>query len=98
MIFSFIHLIRFCVDDARVFQRVSMNVNMTIGQAACWLLCQYTQNTLTAFAESYRVLRVNQVKELVAVCAWYALSQSLRLYYRKELCVSLAAVYPTIKI
>ena len=28
MKFSFIHLIRFCVDNARVFQRVSMNLSM----------------------------------------------------------------------
>jgi len=31
----FIHLIRFCVDNARVFRRISMNLNMTVGQAAC---------------------------------------------------------------
>jgi len=30
----FIHLMRFRVDNARVFQRVSMNLNMTVGQAA----------------------------------------------------------------
>jgi len=29
---SFIHLIRFRVDDARVVQRVSVNFNMTVGQ------------------------------------------------------------------
>ena len=32
MKFSFIRLIRFRVDNARVFQRVSMNLNLTVGQ------------------------------------------------------------------
>jgi len=32
MKFSFIHLIRFRVDNARVFQRVSMNLNMTVSR------------------------------------------------------------------
>ena len=31
-----------------VFARVSMNLNMTIGQAACQLLCRYTQSPLAA--------------------------------------------------
>jgi len=35
-------------DNARVFQRVSMNLNMTVGQAACQLLSRYAQNTLAA--------------------------------------------------
>jgi len=46
--FSFFHLFRFRVDNARVFQRVSMNLNMTVGHAACRLLCRYTQCTLAA--------------------------------------------------
>jgi len=37
MFLIFIHLIRFCVDNARVFQQVFMNLNMTVGQAACRL-------------------------------------------------------------
>jgi len=41
-------LFNFCGDNARVFQRVSMNLNMTVGQAACQLLCQYTHSTLVA--------------------------------------------------
>jgi len=47
-----------------------MNLNMTVGQAACRLLCRYTQSTLaeSCFAELHVLLRVNQVKELVAVC------------------------------
>jgi len=44
----FIHLIRFCVDNARVFQRVFMNLNMTVGQAASRLWCRHTQSTLNA--------------------------------------------------
>ena len=36
-------------DNARAFQRVSMNLNMTVGQAACQLLCRYTQSMLAAF-------------------------------------------------
>jgi len=44
-----------------------MNVNMTVGQAACQLLCPYTQSTLAALSESYRLLRVTLSKELVAV-------------------------------
>jgi len=31
-----------------VFQRASMNLNMTVGQAACKLFCRYTQSTLAA--------------------------------------------------
>jgi len=48
MKFSFIPLIRFRVDNARIFQRVSMNLNMTAGQGACRLLCPYTHNTMAA--------------------------------------------------
>jgi len=39
-VFNFIHFIRFCVDNARVFQRVLMNLNMTVGKAACRLYCR----------------------------------------------------------
>jgi len=35
-------------DTARVFQTVYMNLNMTVGQVACQLLCRYTQSTLAA--------------------------------------------------
>ena len=35
-------------DKARVFQRVSINLNTTVGQAASQLLCRYTQSILTA--------------------------------------------------
>jgi len=43
---SFILLIRYRVDNARVFQRVSVHLSMTVGQAACLLLCRQTQSTL----------------------------------------------------
>ena len=64
-------------DNARVFQRVSIrvNLNMTVGQAACQLLCRYTYSTLAAFAESYRLRRVALSKELVAVHLWNAPDQ-----------------------
>ena len=39
-------LFNFRGDNASVFQRVSMNLNMTVGQAACQLLCRYTQSVL----------------------------------------------------
>jgi len=44
------HSFRLRVDNARIFQRVSMNLNVTVGQAACRLLCRYrpTQCTLAA--------------------------------------------------
>jgi len=35
MKFSFIHLIRFRVDSARVFQRVYVDLSTTVGQAVC---------------------------------------------------------------
>jgi len=35
-------------ENARVFQRVSMNLNMTVGQAACQLLCRHAQSPLAA--------------------------------------------------
>jgi len=34
--------------NARVFQRVSIHFSMTVGQAACQLLCRCTQSTLAA--------------------------------------------------
>ena len=37
-------LIRFRVDNAGVFQRVAMNLNMAVGEA----ICRYTQSTLVA--------------------------------------------------
>jgi len=41
-------LFNFGDDNARAFQRVSMNFSMRVGQAACHLLCRYTQSTLAA--------------------------------------------------
>jgi len=45
---SFIQPIRFRGDNSRVFQQISTNLSMTVGQAACRLLCRYTQSTLAA--------------------------------------------------
>jgi len=65
MKFSFIHLIRFRVDKYRVFQRVSMNLNTTVGQAVCQV-DNHSAVILKALwlrlAESYRLLRVNHAK------------------------------------
>jgi len=46
MFLIFIYLIRFSVDNARVFHRVLMNLNMTVGQVVCRLWCRHTQSTL----------------------------------------------------
>ena len=64
--FSFIQL---PCDNARVFQRVSMNLNMTVGQAVCQLLCRYTQSTLAASCVCWIVPIVTCTlsKELVGV-------------------------------
>jgi len=43
MKFSFIYPFRFRSDNARVYQQISMNLDMTVGQAACRLLCRYKQ-------------------------------------------------------
>jgi len=40
MKFRFIHLISFLGHNAWVFQRVSMNLNTTVCQAACRILCR----------------------------------------------------------
>jgi len=45
-------------DNTRAFQRVSMNLNMTAGQAACQLFRRYTQNTLAASCVCWIVLIV----------------------------------------
>jgi len=52
-----------------VFQRLSMNFNMSVGQAACRLTCHILKARWLrpAFAESYQLLRVTLSKELVAV-------------------------------
>ena len=48
MKFSFIQLVRFRGDNTRVFQQISINLNMTFGHAACQLLCRYMQTTPAA--------------------------------------------------
>jgi len=41
-------LFNFGGDSTRVFQRVSMNLSITVGQAACQLFGRHTQSTLAA--------------------------------------------------
>jgi len=48
----------FRVDNARVFQWVSMNLNMTFDQAVCQLLCRYSQSTLAASCVCWIILIV----------------------------------------
>jgi len=55
MKFSFIHPIRFRGNNVRVLQQISMNLNMTVGQAACRLLWRYTQSTLAASCVGWTV-------------------------------------------
>ena len=63
-------------DNTRVFQRVSIrvNLNMTVGQAACQLLCRYTHSTLTASCVCWIVpiATCTLSKELVSVHVWNA--------------------------
>jgi len=65
-------LFNFRGDSARVFQRVAMNLNMTVGQAACQLLCRYTQSTLAASCVCWIVpiVSCDSIKKLVAVHVW----------------------------
>jgi len=66
-------------DNARVFQRVSIqvNLNMTVGQGACQLLCRYTHSTLTTSCVFWIVpiATCDSIKELVAVHVWNAPDQ-----------------------
>jgi len=72
--FSFIQL---SCDNARVFQRVSRNLIMTVGQAVCQLLCLYTHSTLAATCVCWIVpiATCTLSKELVAVHVWNAPDQ-----------------------
>jgi len=72
--FSFIQL---SCDNARVFQRVCRNLNMTVGQAVCQLLCRYTQSTLAVSCVCWIVpiATCTLSKELVAVHVWNAPDQ-----------------------
>ena len=89
MSFSFFHLFRFLLitpGSSNEFPWISV-----------WSLVKphadYCVNMLDArwlrpaFAESCRLLRVNQAKELVTVRVWNAPDQSLTLHCRLELCV-----------
>jgi len=70
-------LVIFRGDSARVIQQVSMNLNMMVGQAACQLLCRYTQSTLAASCVYWIVpiVMCDPSKELVAVHVWNAPDQ-----------------------
>jgi len=67
-------LFNFRGDNARVFQRVTINLNMTVGQAACQLLCRYTQSTLTGSCVCWIVpiVTCGSVQRIVAVHIWDA--------------------------
>jgi len=70
MKFYFIHLIRFRVDNATVFQRVSMNLNMTVGQAACRQLCQCTQSMLAVSCWIVPIVTRESEEIIVAARVW----------------------------
>jgi len=71
--FSFIHLIRFRVDDARVFQRVFMTTtNMIVGQAANRLQCRHTQSTLAASCVCW-IVTIVTCESGERTCGWSCL-------------------------
>jgi len=70
MKFSFIHPFGFRVVNASVFLRVSMNLRQhLLVTPHSKLQCRHTHRSAAMFAESYRLLRVNQAKEIVVVYA-----------------------------
>jgi len=52
---SFIHLIRFRVDNARVFERVCMNLSTTVGQAACRVANYCVQGSHSVISNTLRL-------------------------------------------
>ena len=93
---SFIHLIRFRVDNARVFQRISMNLNMTVGQDGCPPICRHTQRTLAASC-IWWIMSIVTCESgertcgcLCLKCTWSKLK--VLLLIRTSLCVGLAAL------
>jgi len=70
-------LFNFRGDNARVFQRVSTNLLMTVGQGACQLLCRYLKHTGCVLHLLNRTdcYVVTLSKELVAVHVWNAPDQ-----------------------
>jgi len=78
-----------------VFQRISMNFNMIVGQAACRLLCWYTQCSLAASCTCWMVAIVNvwvRRKNLWLFVFEMHLIKAWKLHCRQELCVGLAAL------
>jgi len=65
-------LFNFRGNNARVFQRVSMNLNMTVGQAACQLLCRYTQSTLSASCVCW-IVPIVTCDAIKRTCGWSCL-------------------------
>jgi len=55
MKFSFIHLIRFFVDNARVFQPVCMNFSTTVGQAAFRVADYCVQGSQSVISNTLRL-------------------------------------------
>jgi len=51
-----------------------MNLNMTFGQAACQLLCRYSQSTLAASCVCW-IIPIVTSDSIVAVHVWYAPDQ-----------------------
>jgi len=56
MKFSFIHLIRFRVDNARVFQRVCVNFSTAAGQAACRVADYCIQGSHSVISNTLRLM------------------------------------------
>jgi len=55
MKFSFIDLIRFRVDNARVFQRVCVNLSTTVGQAECRVADNCVQDCHSVISNTLRL-------------------------------------------
>jgi len=55
MKFIFIHLIRFRVDNARVFQPVCVNLSTTVGQVACRVADYCVQDSHSVICNTLRL-------------------------------------------
>jgi len=65
---SFVHPFRFCGDN----QQISMNLNMTVGQASCRLLCRCTQSMLVASCVCW-IVRIVTSESCERTCGRYCL-------------------------
>jgi len=70
-------LFNFGGDNARAFQRVSMNFSITVGKAACHLLCRYTQSMLAASCVCWIVpiVTFDSIKRTCGCYVWNAPDQ-----------------------